>query len=174
MSCTVITSFALGCRDNSGGVQEVYIGKFEKNQTYVLGTSSNTDQIISFGGTTASFFYFEQSNETAEFTDVFAGNIENHTTMYTETLTITLPKMTAALNSTIKILGQGKWRAIILDKNGRFFYLGNKGGLTVTAGNGGAGKTMDSLNGFTLTFEGKEQDPAIEVTTAAAITLITV
>ncbi len=173
MSCNTLTSFTLGCRDNSGGIQEVYIGKYEKNQTYVLGTSSNIDQITSFTGTTASFFTFEQTLEAAEFTDVPSANIENHTSMFTQTLTIILPKMTAELNKLVRILNQGKWRAIYLDKNGNYFYLGDKGGLTLTGGAGGAGKTMDSLNGYTLTFEGKEQSSALQVTTAAALSLIT-
>jgi hypothetical protein len=173
MSCNTLTSFTLGCRDNSGGIQEVYIGKYEKNQTYILGTSSNTDQIIDFTGTTASFYTFEQTLEAAEFTDVPSANIENHTSMFEQTLTIILPKMTASLNNLVKILNQGKWRAIVLDKNGNYFYLGDKGGLTLASGSGGAGKTMDSLNGYTLTFSGKEQGSVLQVTTAAALQLIT-
>lgn len=173
MACNTLSAFALGCKDNSGGIREVYIGKFEKNQTYVLGTSSNTDMIESFTGTTASFHFFEQSRDTASATDNGEGNIQNHTTTFTPTLTITVPKMTAALQSAVKTLIQGKWRIIYLDNNGRYFYLGDKNGLDVLTSNGGAGQTMDSLNGYTITFEGKEQNPAIEVTLAAALQLIT-
>ena len=171
MSCLITSGFPLQCRSNTGGVQNVYIGAFT-NMTPILGTTSNVGQITGFTGTTASFYTFNQPLETADFTQAGAFSVENGTSMYTQTVNITLQKLDATASTLINTLGQGVWHIIILDQNGNYWYIGNKNGARVTAATPGVGKAMGDLNGAVITFEGKEQVTAYQITAAAALALI--
>ena len=173
-TCNLTGGFPIICAPNTGGTYEVYIGSWNGTaQTYVLGTSSNIDQIISFGGTTASFYTFNSEAQTAEFKQEGAFNPQNHTTFYNQSIAITLQKMTTDTAKLVNTLGVGRWRAIVKDSNANYWYLGEVDGLKVSAMSGGSGKAKGDLNGFSITLSGAEQDVAKQVTTAAALTLIT-
>jgi sugar lactone lactonase YvrE len=60
----------------------------------------------------------------------------------------------------------------VIDQNGNYWYIGNKNGARVTAATPGVGKAMGDLNGAVITFEGKEQVTAYQMTAAAALALI--
>ena len=103
MACILTSGVSLGCRDNLGGVQEVYIGDYNGDSlTYQLGTNNI---IGTFSGTTMSFFPFEQEIETASFTENGVFSVENGTSFYELTLTINLYKLEASLRNKILILG---------------------------------------------------------------------
>lgn len=170
-SCILTSGYELGCRDNIGGIQEVYIGEWNgDSMTYVLGT----DNIIgTFSGTTASFYTFEQEIETASFTENGVFSIENGTSFYEMTLTISLHKLDAALRNQILILGQGKWRIIIKDQRGLYHFMGFQNPVRVSASTPGVGKAYGDLNGAVVTFMGKEPAPAYLVSSSAALSVIT-
>lgn len=169
-SCILTSGYQLGCRDNIGGIQEVYIGEWNGDaMTYVMGA----DNIIgTFSGTTASFYTFEQEIETASFTENGVFSIENGTSFYEMTLTISLHKLEATLRNQILVLGQGKWRIIIKDQRGLYHFMGFQNPVRVSASTPGVGKAYGDLNGAVITFMGKEPAPAYLVASSAALSVI--
>ena len=170
MACVLTNGYTLGCRDNIGGIQEVYIGEWKGDLlTYTFGT----DNIIAtFSGTTGSFYTFEQEIETGSYTENGVFSTENGTAFYEQTLSITLHKLDAALRNKILILGQGKWRIIVKDQRGNYFLMGKQNPVRVSASTPGLGKAYGDLNGAIITFMGKEPEPAYQVATAAALSVI--
>lgn len=169
-TCLLTGGYTLGCRDNIGGVQEVYIGEYNGDSlTYVLGT----DNIIgTFSGATVSFYTFEQEIETSSFTENGVFSIENGTSFYEMTLTISLHKLEAALRNKILLLGQGKWRIIVKDQRGKYHLMGYQNPVRVSASTPGVGKAYGDMNGAVITFMGKEPVPAYEVSATAALSVI--
>jgi hypothetical protein len=170
-TCVLTSGYQLGCRDNIGGVAEVYIGEWNSSSmTYVLGT----DNIIgTFSGATVSFYTFQQEIETASYTENGQFSIENGTSFYEQTLTITLHKIEAALRNKILLLGQGKWRVIVKDQRGKYHLMGYQNPVRVTASTPNLGKAYGDLNGAVITFMTKESTPAYEVAASAALQVIT-
>jgi hypothetical protein len=171
MACILSGGHTLGCRDNIGGIQEVYIMLYNGDSlVYTYGT----DNIIgTFSGATVSAYTFEQDNEVASYTEAGQFSVENGTSFYEQTLSITLPKMDAALRNKVLILGQGLWRIMFKDQRGKYFLMGKQNPVRVSASTPGTGKAYGDLNGAMITFQGKEPEPAHEVTSAAALSLIT-
>jgi hypothetical protein len=170
MSCILSTGYTIGCKTQAG-VQKVFIGSWnDTSLTYTLGTNSI---ITGFGGATTSFYTFQQPIETSSFTAPAEVNTENNAIQYNQTLSITVQGMNAALLNQIKILGQGVWRVLILDKNGAYFLMGKSGPVQVSAIEAGLGKAGTDLSGATITFTAKEDQALSEVESAAALTLIT-
>ena len=89
------------------------------------------------------------------------------------TLTITLHKLEAALRNKILVLGQGKWRVIVKDQRGTYHLMGYQNPVRVSASTPGVGKAYGDMNGSVITFVGKEPVPAYEVSSAAALKVIT-
>jgi len=170
MACVLTNGYTLGCRDNIGGIQEVYIGEYNGDSlTYTFGV----DNIIgTFSGATVSFYTFEQEIETGSYTENGVFSTENGTAFYEQTLTITLHKLEAALRNKILILGQGKWRIIVKDQRGKYWLIGKQNPVRVSAATPGLGKAYGDLNGAVITFMGKEPEPAYEVASAAALSVI--
>jgi hypothetical protein len=170
MSCVLTDGYTLGCRDNIGGIQTVYIGEWNGDDLQYGFTTSNV--IDSFSGATVSFYTFEQEIEVGSYTENGVFSTENLTAFYEQTLTITLHKLEAALRNKILILGQGKWRILIKDQRGLYWLMGKQNPVRVSAATPGLGKAYGDLNGAVITFMGKEAEPANEVTDAAAATVI--
>jgi hypothetical protein len=170
MSCVLTNGYTLGCRDNIGGVQEVYIGEYNADALTYSFTASNV--IDAFGGATVSFYTFEQEIETGSYTENGVFSTENGTAFYEETLTITLHRLDATLRNQILLLGQGKWRIIIKDQRGVYHLMGKQNPVRVSASTPGVGKAYGDLNGAVITFLGKEPEPAHIVSTAAALSVI--
>lgn len=170
MACILTAGYTLGCRDNIGGIQEVYIGEWNGDSlTYTFGTNNI---IATFSGATTSFFTFEQEVETGSFTENGVFSTENGTAFYEQTLSITLHKLEAPLRNTILVLGQGKWRIIVKDQRGKYWLMGKQNPVRVSASTPGLGKAYGDLNGAVITFMGKEPEPAYEVASAAALSVI--
>jgi hypothetical protein len=169
MSCILTNGYTVGCKAQAG-VQKVFIGTWNDSaMTYTFGTNSI---ITAFGGATVSCYTFQQTIETSSFTAPAEVNTENNAIQYNQTLAINVVGMNAALLNQIKILGQGVWRILILDKNGTYFLMGKSGPVQVSAIDSGLGKVGTDLNGAMITFTSKEDQPLYEVTSAAAATLI--
>lgn len=170
MSCVLTNGYTLGCRDNIGGIQEVYIGEYNADALSYSFTASNV--ISAFGGATVSFYTFEQEIETGSYTENGVFSTENGTAFYEMTLSITLHKLDATLRNQILLLGQGKWRIIIKDQRGVYHLMGYQNPVRVSASTPGLGKAYGDLNGAVITFMGKEPEPAYIVQSAAALSVI--
>lgn len=171
MACLLTSGYSLGCRDSLGGIQKVYIGLWN-DTSMVIGITGSNNQVGSFTGATVSFYTFQQELETASFNQNGQFNSENGTSFYEQTLEITLPKMDAANRAQSTILGQGVWRVMILDQRGQYWLMGKTNPVRVSASTPNIGKAFGDLNGIKLTFLCKESEPAYNVLTAAAISVI--
>ena len=169
MSCLITSGYPLQCRDNVGGVQNIYIGAFNGSaMTFTTATGS----VTAVGGATVSFYTFNQPLESANFTQAGAFSTENGTSMYTQTVEMVMQKLSGAASAQINTLGQGVWRIMVLDQNGKYWMIGLQNGARVSAATPGVGKAMGDLNGSIITFEAKESVSAYEVTSAVALSLI--
>lgn len=168
MSCVLSTGYTLGCRAQAG-ITKVFIGSWT-NLTYQYDIDGLT--IGTFSGATTSFYTFEQTIETANYTSAAEVNNENNAIQYAQSLEITLTNLTATLANQIKVLGQGVWRIILLDKQGNYWLMGSTGPVQVSAIASGLGKAGTDLNGATLTFMSKETTPLVAVKSSAALSLI--
>jgi hypothetical protein len=175
MACLITSGFPLQCRDNSGGIQNVYIATFNgTSMGYTVGTGASASLITAFTGATVSAYTFNQPLETASFEQAGAFSTENGTSNYKATVMITLQKLNNTSTALINTLGQGVWRIIVLDQNGNYWLVGAQNGARVSAATPGTGKALGDLNGAVITFEATEPVSAYQVTTAAALSLITV
>jgi len=164
-TCDIIAGFSLGCRDNSGGIKNLYI----------LSGSIDTLTTASEGlinGITGSgeFFKFELFRQTSDYTETITSTPENGTIFYEQAVNAVFFKLQSSTRNQMRVLAKNPNLKVIVETNngstdgvGKFFYLGQENGLQLTGGTGATGTAFGDLNGYTLNFVGQEPEPASEV-----------
>lgn len=178
MSCLITEGYSIACK-GIAGVQAVFIGEWNGTAMDMTpGTGSEIGQIIGFTGATVSFYEFQQTIETGSLTEAGNFNVQNGTAFYEQTVEITVhntdgkSNLVTPLLEQVNVLGRGRWRILVLDVNGNYFLVGKQNPVQVSGVAGGLGKAYGDLNGFTITFTGKEYDVLTQVTSAAALSVI--
>ena len=172
MSCDVTSGFQLGCRDNSGGIKNIYI------LSGSVSTITEANGAISDLDGSGVFYQFELTKNTGDFTETPTPSLENGTVFYSQVINVAFHKLQASIRNQVKVLAQNPDLKIVVETNngvespytGKFFYIGGYRGATLTGGAGATGTAFGDANQYSLTFEGLEPQPAFEISTSGNLT----
>lgn len=164
-TCDITSGFTLGCRENSGGVKNLYILSGS-----VSSVVSVSEGLISEMTGSGEFFKFELFRQTSDYTETITSTPENGTIFYEQSVNAIFFKLQSATRNQMKVLAQNPNLKVIVETNngstdgvGKYFYLGQENGLQLTGGTGATGTAFGDLNGYTLNFVGQEPEPASEI-----------
>ena len=164
-TCDITSGFTLGCRDNSGGIKNLYI--LSGSITSVVDASEGLIQTISGSG---EFFKFELFRQTSDFTEGISATPENGTVFYEQTVNAVFFKLQSSTRNQVRVLAKNPDLKIIVETNngsedgvGKYWLLGQENGVQLLSGTGATGTAFGDLNGYSLTFTGQEPEPASEI-----------
>lgn len=173
-TCDITSGFSLGCRDNSGGIKNLYIlsGSIDS----ITDASEGLIQTISGSG---EFFKFELFRQTSDFTEAISATPENGTVFYEQTVNATFFKLQSATRNQVRVLAKNPDLKVIVETNngsvdgvGRYWLLGEENGVQLLSGTGQTGTAFGDLNGYTLTFTGQEPEPASEISGSLSTAIV--
>ncbi len=165
MACDITSGFTLGCRDNSGGIKNIYIlsGSIDTVTGYENGYITDIDGA-------GTFYKFELAKQTGDLTETINASTENGTVFYEQVINAPFHKMQSSTRNQIKVLAQNPALKVVVETNngqddgiGVLFLAGQQNGMTLSGGTGQTGTAFGDLNGYSLTFTGQEPLPASEV-----------
>ena len=169
MACDITSGFALGCRDNTGGITNLYI--LSGSVDSVTDASEGLISEISGSG---EFFKFELFRQTSDFTETITATPENGTVFYEQAVNAVFFKLQSSTRNQVKVLAQNPNLKVIVETNkgsvdgvGRYWLLGEDRGMQLLSGTGATGTAFGDLNGYSLTFTGQEPAPASEISGSA-------
>jgi hypothetical protein len=102
-----------------------------------------------------AFYSIMQPREVAEWIENPMSSLENHSSWFEKTITISLYNV-ASTNSFVNILVKGKWIVMVKDTNGSYWIINKTTPAKVNSGSGGSGKLMLDMNGYIINIEVKE------------------
>ena len=169
MACNISNGFQLGCRDNSGGIEAIYI---LSGSTPTITEAS--EGLISDLSGTGVWYQFDLTKNVGDFSEVPTISLENGTVYYEQTVNVAFHKMQSSLRNTVKVLAQNPDLKIIVQTNngvespytGKFFYVGNRRGANLSGGTASTGTAFGDANQWALVFQGPEVEPAEEIQTS--------
>ncbi len=169
MACDISSGFSLACRDNSGGIKNIYI--LSGSVTTVTEASEGLISDIDGSGV---FYKFELTKNTGDFLETPTVSLENGTVFYDQAINVAFHKLQSSIRNSVKVLAQNPDLKIVVETNngvespytGRFFYIGNRRGATLSGGAGATGTAFGDANQYALSFQGIEPEPAEEIQTA--------
>jgi len=170
MPCALTSGYSLDCKDSSGGITEVFFIE-ESNVTNIATASGVVTGLTKAAG--KRFWKYELPKETGNFTNNPQVSTENGTLFFEQGLTIVINKLSASVNTELKLLAQNVLIAVVKDNNNKFWMLGKERGLDMAASESGSGTAFGDRSGYTLNFTGKEPDQLYEVNSTVAAALET-
>lgn len=158
------------CRDNSAGVNTIYISNWSNVTSYDLDNDEIVTGITMSGST--KFYEFKPNKNSGQFTQTVTVSAENGTVGTEQTITLITSKNEYEKRNLIKLLAQSEMIAIVLDRNGKYFLVGADFGLTLTNTGYDSGKLITDANAWTLTLVGTEKYPAYELSASVVSNVI--
>ena len=191
MACsTIIKGISEVCGRNIGGIKEVWIGQYgtltftyeylqdltdPDNPVDILDADGNKIPVSISGATLAAgadtFQKFNFVKNTASATSTLnvsdngANYFENAVNMY-------FKKQDADKRLSVQSLVEGETSALVLDKNGYYWFFGREDYLTVSEGTVETGAAPSDNNGYNITLSVSESRLPLPVA-AAAVSAIT-
>tara|TARA_R110002020_G_scaffold202790_1_gene405993 strand:+ start:328 stop:894 length:567 start_codon:yes stop_codon:yes gene_type:complete len=163
MACTALTKGrGLDCNRVSGGIKFIYFAVYDQVTSIPTANGEITD--LEMGSN--SLYRYTTPLGVASLTDTITGSRENGTIFYTPTVNIILNRLTKEDQNQIKLLGQTKViifaqlnQTVTATGHDAIVCLGSVNGMELNAGTMDSGAAFGDRNGYTLTFDGLENQP---------------
>lgn len=153
MACELTAGFALDCKEGVGGIKAIFLQQLVDFQSGV--TVDATSEEID-GLPTASVYQYTLPKHTGSFTEEVQSSVENGTIFYTQTVTATFFKLTAARRKQLELVAKNRLVVFVQDNNNNIWMVGKVDGAEVTAASTATGTAKGDLNGYTITFTAEE------------------
>lgn len=168
MSCTLLTrGRGIDCNRISGGIKFIYFAVFDQVTSTTVGTGLTAGEVIDInmvGG--ASLYRYKMPVGTSSATDTIVGSRENGTIYYTPTVEMVFNRLTKEDQNEIKLLGATTTivfaqlnQQLLTNGHDIILCIGRINGMQLNAGTIDTGMAWGDRNGYTLTFDGMEQEP---------------
>ena len=163
MACTALTKGrGLDCNRISGGIKFIYFAVYDQVTSIPTANGEITD--LEMGSN--SLYRYTMPLGVASLTDTITGSRENGTIFYTPTVNVILNRLTKEDQNQIKLLGATKTiifaqlnQTVTATGHDVIVCLGSVNGMELNAGTMDSGAAFGDRNGYTLTFDGLEQQP---------------
>ncbi len=162
MACALTQGFTLDCKEAIGGIKSV---RFATLADWEALDPSYSTGAVTFGSPSATFYKYELDKEESSFNDNPTAGANKGTLYYMPDLTFLLSKLDVAKRNEIQLLAKNRVVAIVETREATptYWALGQTNGLDFAQGTGSSGVAAGDFNGYTMTFNGLEPDPMVEV-----------
>ena len=173
MACTALTKGrGLDCNRISGGIKYVYFGVYDQFTAPIetTGLPVTAGEVTDLEMGANDLYRYTMPLGVASLTETIVGSRENGTIYYTPSLSVILNRLTKEDQNQIKLLGSTKVVAFAQlnatlttggssDAHDVIIALGVENGLQLNAGTMDTGASWGDRSGYTLNFDGMEQNP---------------
>jgi hypothetical protein len=174
MACNLSAGRNEPCKESIGGLAGVYFINYASGGFTVSGSldgSTGALPYVTALPASSSVYYYELKG-TSAYTETVNTSRENGTTFFSQELTLNLKKLTNEMTTQLKLMAWGRPQIIVWTQNGDAFLGGFKEGADLTGGTIQTGGAMGDLYGYSATFTGMEQFPAIWISGSNTTTAI--
>lgn len=140
------------CETNLAGVREIYLTYWD-DATVSPDYSAHTISAVTLSSG-VTFYKYEFARNTSSLNSVLTKDEAAGTRYYTNTIALQFNKMTADKHLEVMALAAEKLAAIVVDNNGKKWYVGADAYISGTASEEGTGTSADDRNGYSVTIEG--------------------
>ena len=151
MACSqVLNGIAASCDTNVGGVREVYIVNYGDVTAVEVDETSNMIKTITMAET-AKFKKYAFKKNTSSMTSTLNVDPANGVNFVQTDLSLVFAKQETVKRMEIAKLSLGELRIIVLDANGKYWFLGQEEFVSATAGTAETGVNRTDGNKYTIT-----------------------
>ena len=172
MSCSqLLNGIAADCQTNVGGVREVYIANYSDVTTIEVDEVSNMIKTITMTDT-AKFKKYAFKKNTSSMTSTLNVDPANGVNFVQTDLSLVFAKQETVKRMEVAKLSLGELRVIVLDANGKYWFLGQEEFVSATAGTAETGTNRTDGNRYSITLTDYSSSYPYEVTPTIIADLI--
>ena len=172
MACSqVLNGIAADCQTNVGGVREVYIANYSDVTAIEVDDSSNMIKTITMADS-AKFKKYAFKKNTSSMTSTLNVDPANGVNFVQTDLALVFAKQETVKRMEIAKLSLGELRVIVLDANGKYWFLGQEEFVSATAGTAETGTNRTDGNRYSITLTDYSSSYPYEVTPTIIADLI--
>ena len=172
MACSqTLNGIAADCQTNVGGVREVYIANYSDVSAIEVDELSNMIKTITMADS-AKFKKYAFKKNTSSMTSTLNVDPANGVNFVQTDLALVFAKQETVKRMEIAKLSLGELRVIVLDANGKYWFLGQEEFVSATAGTAETGVNRTDGNKYTITLTDYSSSYPYEVTPTIVADLI--
>ena len=151
MACSqLLNGIAADCQTNVGGVREIYIANYSDVSAVEVDEVSNMIKTITMADS-AKFKKYAFKKNTSSMTSTLNVDPTAGVNFVQTDLTVVFAKQETVKRMEIAKLSLGELRVIVLDANGKYWFLGQEEFVSATAGTAETGTNRSDGNKYTIT-----------------------
>lgn len=171
MACTqTLAGLTFDCAANQGGIKEVYIANYDD----VASVTVTTDKISAISMSASAKFktYSFKSKEINSMTSTLNVDDKADVSYVSTELALQFNRMETAKRVEIVALAKAGLAVIVLDNNGKYWYLGYDEPVFASAGDGATGTGRTDANKYGITLKDNSIEFPYEVDGTAVASVI--
>lgn len=168
MSCNITKGRRKKCKDNLGGVKEIYIARYID---YAITDHTAELGVELFEVPTRFFYRFELDGVQTSFSDNLSVNDEGN--FYNSNLTTSFIKLDEETAKELNILDGGLFHIIVKLNSGKYYFLGFENGMELSQLDVVSGTNLSDFQGYNLAFTGKEQHKGMLISNLSDVGILT-
>ena len=138
---------ALDCGTNLSGVKAIYLA----NDASVGDVTVTEGEISAIDASAGTFYEYIPAKNTGSLTKTLTKDESTGVMYYTNEAVAQFNRMETAKRSELANIDRGHFKAVILDSNGKYWFLGKDNYVSASAVTGQTGAGLDDGNFYTLT-----------------------
>ena len=148
MACNVtLTGIALDCGTNLSGINAIYLA----NDASVGNVTASEGEITAIDASAGTFKKYVPAKNTGSLTKTLTKDESTGVMYYTNEVVAQFNKMETPKRKEISNIDRGRFKAVVLDSNGKYWFLGKDNYVSASAVTGQTGAGLDDGNFYTLT-----------------------
>ena len=169
MSCNVtLMGIALDCVTNLSGIKAIYLA----NDASVGDVTVSEEQITAIDASAGTFYEYIPAKNTGSLTKTLTKDESTGVMYYTNEVVAQFNKMETKKRTELSNIDRGQFKAIVLDSNGKYWFLGYDNYVSASAVTGQTGAGLDDGNFYTLTLTDISAELPYEVKSDALADII--
>lgn len=168
-NCSSISGAFTGagfCKTNMGGIKNLWVADYDDTDIVTITSGDVTDVTDEAGTLGTSFYKFPLPIDLGDAVEDVTADPKLGTAFVTQTINGTLLGLSKEASVQLSTMFKGKQRVVAELYNGEYILYGAMNGVDITGGGSRTGAEAASLQGYELTFSGKEVDYAPFASTA--------
>jgi len=170
MACNLTQGRTIDCRNNTGGIEKIYIANFDDVTitTVAAGVLTGLTQAAA-----TNFYIYNLEKENASLIETQTGSLENGTNFYDSVLDFTTKNLSASESEELTLLDQARLFVIVKTNNGKYWTVGAYFAADKLTGTSVTGMAFGDMSGYSYSITAKEKVRMLEVDSAIIAALIT-
>lgn len=172
MACSSITlkGIGVGCKDHMGGIKEVYLIKADEIEEITLDEDKGEISAITLKAS-AAFKTYKFRKGTSQFTSTMTTDEAAGTLSVQTDLALQFSTMETSKRLEIMAMCMDSMKGIVLDSNGRYWFLGYDYPISASAATGATGTNFSDFGGYNVTLTDNSKEFPYEVSAEAIKTI---